>query len=331
MSKYKRYSVRTRDGWKLALYRYQAQQARGGPVLLVHGLGVNRFNLDAPDEEISLARYLHRQGHDVWVAELRGAGRSRPVGWPLKRYRPYDFDDYVHRDVPALLRHVLDSTGYPALHWVGHSLGGMLAYAALEHYDQDLFASVVTVGSPAFTAMKHPAVDLIYPLRHLLNIVSWVPQRATGYLGALFPKITINTVGAVLANPKNLSPAHMRALAHRALANPSSRLIQQVAGWYGGESGFSRTDGLLDYYSKLGRIRAPMLMVAGAEDKLTPLADLRFVYDAISSEDKEFLVCGREQGFSSDYGHIDLILGTRAQEEVYPHMLRWIEDHGIER
>jgi pimeloyl-ACP methyl ester carboxylesterase len=145
--------VRTRDGWRLALYRYPARHrsSRYGPVLLVHGLGANRFNMDAPVPEISLAQYLAARGHDVWVAELRGAGRSRPPGWPLTRRRTFDFDDYVQKDIPAILRRVLDDSGYPQINWVGHSMGGMLAYASMLQYDQRLFRRVVTIGSPVFT------------------------------------------------------------------------------------------------------------------------------------------------------------------------------------
>ena len=61
----------TRDGWKLATYRYQPDRPTSpwGPALLVHGLSANRFDLDAPDPEISVARYLHERGHDVAVYE----------------------------------------------------------------------------------------------------------------------------------------------------------------------------------------------------------------------------------------------------------------------
>ena len=77
--------VKTRDGWSLAVHRYWKGKgtSQWGPVLLVHGLGANRYDLDAPFPEISVARYLHSRAHDVWVIELRGSGKSRPPGWPL--------------------------------------------------------------------------------------------------------------------------------------------------------------------------------------------------------------------------------------------------------
>ncbi len=321
--------VRTRDGWRLAVYRYWKGKgsSRWGPVALVHGLGANRHNLDAPVPEISLARYLAERGHDVWVVELRGSGRSRAPLWPLRR-SSFDFDDYVHLDVPALIRHLLDQTGRPAFHWVGHSMGGMLAYAALEHYSQELFRSVVTVGSPGFTGVKHPVVDGLYRLRFMLAVLPWVPMRRAAGLASFFPGLLARVVGPVLANPEAMDRGHVRELARSAVTDLPAAMLEQFSDWYHDSTGFRRGDGLLDYVEHLHRIRAPILIVAGAGDALTPLADLAAVHELISSPDKKLLICGREQGFSIDYGHIDLILGKNARSEIYPHIATWIESHG---
>jgi len=318
----RRSTIRTRDNWRLAAYRYPGD--RGAPVLLCHGLGINRYDLDAPDEAISVARYLHGRGHDVWVVELRGAGRSRPPRWPLRGRRPWDFDDHVHRDVPAILRHVLDATGAPALHWVGHSMGGMLAYAALEHYDARLFATVTTIGSPAFTAMRHPWVDVMYRARPMLGVVRWLPYRRVGRWASLNPWFLHWLVGRLAANPDNIDRRQLARLVRVGLYDLPAELLDQFADWYAGE-GFARTDGLLDYHAHLARIAAPMLIIAGADDRLSPLEDLRQVFDAIASTDKELLIVGRDTGFSADYGHIDLVFGVRARDEVYPRIASWIE------
>ena len=51
-------------------------------------------------------------------------------------------------------------------------MGGMLAYAAMIQYDQRIFRSVVAIGSPVFTSVRHPAVDLVYRLRGLRRLAS---------------------------------------------------------------------------------------------------------------------------------------------------------------
>lgn len=323
--------IRTRDGWQLGCHHYPDQRgaARYGPVLLVHGLGANRYNLDSPHPDISVARYLHGRGHDVWVVELRGAGRSRQPGWPLRGKPQFDFDDHVHRDVPAFVRHVLDHTEASAVHWVGHSMGGMLAYAALEHYDEDLFRSVVTMASPAFTTLKHPHVDAAYKLRFLLKLFPWVRYRTMGKLASLSPWLLQEIVNGFSARKGQIEPAHLVYLARNALYDLPASLLEQFAEWYNSDGGFARGDGLLDYYDHLHRITTPMLIMAGADDVLIPISDVRSVFEAISSADKEFVICGTEQGYSTNYGHIDLVLGRQARVEIYPHISRWIESHPL--
>src|SRR5689334_6562124 len=68
--------ARTKDEWRVAVSRYRPAKPIGAdPLLLVHGLGANRYNFDLSDRT-SLARYLADAGYDVWVLELRGRGLS---------------------------------------------------------------------------------------------------------------------------------------------------------------------------------------------------------------------------------------------------------------
>ena len=56
------YRARTRDGWRLALYRHQpGRSSHQTPVLLCHGMSSNRWDMDGPGR-LSLARYLARLG-----------------------------------------------------------------------------------------------------------------------------------------------------------------------------------------------------------------------------------------------------------------------------
>src|SRR5262249_22017119 len=177
------YSARTRDGWRLALYRHRpARRAHATPVLLCHGMSSNRWDMDGPGE-VSLARYLAARGYDAWVVELRGAGRStRPTWWNGKRY-DWTFEDYVQHDAPAALRVVLNETGARQVHWVGHSMGGMIAYALLMSPVHRNIASAVTLGSPTMSDVGHPLLDFGVPYRGLLRLL---PQRVpTGVLARI--------------------------------------------------------------------------------------------------------------------------------------------------
>ena len=46
--------------------------------------------------------------------------------------------------------------------------------------------------------------------------------------------------------------------------------------------------------------------------------------------DAEFMLCGKAQGFSADYGHTDLLLGRRSREEIFPLLLDHLVRHDDE-
>ncbi len=102
--------VVTEDGAALALYRFEAEYTRAPPVLLLADVGFGRLLLEP------LAQYLAERGRTVYVAELRGQGRSSG-GASLRAH--------VHLDFPAIARVI----GEP-VDLVAHGYVGALALAA---------------------------------------------------------------------------------------------------------------------------------------------------------------------------------------------------------
>jgi len=323
------YFVRTNDGWRLAVHRYEpAASSHRTPVILCHGMSSNRWDMDGPGE-VSLARYLWASGYDVWVAELRGAGRSmRPRLWNGKRYN-WTFEDYVYHDVPAVLRLVLRHSAAQRVHWVGHSMGGMIGYAVLMTPLQTKIASAVTLGSPTMSRVGHPLLDLGVPYRWLLR---YLPDRVPlGILARLAAPLA-GPLMQVFEKPirelgwqrGNIDVPLLRSLMLLAVDDLPASLLREFARWYELRAMTDRY-GLFDFTEHLDRITTPMLIIAGNHDRLTPVEDLRFVFERIRSEEKEFRVIGRTTGARNDYSHVDLILGLHARDDVYPVILDWLD------
>ena len=325
------HAVRTRDGWRLALYRYRpARGAHATPVLLCHGMSSNRWDMDGPGR-LSLARYLRREGYDAWVVELRGAGRSmRPTWWNGKSYG-WSFEDYVQHDAPAALRIVLRETGASQVHWVGHSMGGMIAYALLMSPIHAKIASAVTLGSPTMSQVGHPLLDFGLPYRGLLRYVpNRLPLGLAARLGAPFAPLLAGLLERSISElgfrPGNADPALLRTLMLTAIDDLPASLLREFARWYETRAMHDRYQ-MFDFTEHLERVATPLLVIAGSHDELTPVRDLEAVYRRTASRDKAFRVIGRAHGFAHDYSHADLILGQHAPDDVYPVVRDWLDAH----
>lgn len=326
--KAKKFHAKTADGWKIALHRYEPRGPRlenQAPVFLCHGLGANRYNLDAPGR-LSLARWLCEQGFDCWVVELRGAGRSsRPHMLNRLRY-DWTFDDYVQRDIPAALNLVRKKTGSHRVHWVGHSMGGMVAYAYLMTQDQSRLRSLTAIASPSFARIAHPIMDRIVRFRKLLRLLPRLPYTSAGFLLVPLMPLVKETVGHIFGNPRNLRTRDLAKLVVLTPTDLPTSLIMQFGDWWA-DKGFCDSYNNINYARNLHRITTPSLIMAGAVDYLTPPPDLEYVFDNLAATDKRMMTFGRANGCRHDYGHIDLVLGHRARLEVWPHILDWLRNH----
>ena len=318
----------TQDGWEVPLYHLTPENRNSphNPIILAHGLGTNRFNLAPPIMEVSFTEYLRARGHDVWAIELRGAGRARYKGGSLFSRTPnYDFTDYVKYDLPALLDGLAQRTLATQFHWVGHSMGGWLGYAAAMLYGSERFTSLTAIASPAVTANQHFALRNAYPLRPLLKALRFVPAALAGQAGKLAPSIGAFAMNFLLANGKLIEPQYLKRLAPLALSPVSTKLIDQIAGWFDHNRNHPLELGW--QWDNLANVTTPVLALAGSVDQLAPEHNVRELLGRVSSTDKNLLVCGKHTGFSADFGHIDIMLSTPARLEIYPRIAQWLESH----
>lgn len=313
--------ARTADGWDLALHHYVGTRADLPPVILCSGYACNRHFLDF-DDRYSLARFLARRGFDTWILELRGHGLSEPAE---PRRLSWTFDDFVQHDVPAAIAYVRDHADRLPV-WIGHSMGGMVLYATLGQ-NQGVAASLaglVTMASPV--AFPPVASRMMRSLGQLLLAVPF-PDRLPQHdaLVLLWSMIGWSAgAAAVGMNPANMEPGVFTRALRLFMCNVPRAMLRQLAEWsLSGQ--FTSCDGRVDYRANLRRIAAPALIVAGAVDRLAPPETVRFAFDRISSESKRYREFGLHHGDSIDYGHVDLIFGRRAPEEVFATVADWIE------
>jgi pimeloyl-ACP methyl ester carboxylesterase len=309
----------TSDGWRIAVLRYRPDKpSPHAPVLLVHGIAANRYNLDLTDET-SLAKHLRGLGFDVFIVELRGRGFSlRPKLFSGLRYE-WSFDDYAERDLPCAADIVKRTTGAPSLHVVGFSTGALAAYAWLSDPHRSVeVASLVSIGGAAsFKRLgKVLSARLIRSFRFLRH--RWMLRVLAPVSGYWHPSPL-----QIVHNPENMDGAVQRRIMVNMIANFSRNELLQYSDWILNDV-FRSIDQRRDYRSELGRITVPSLFLAGPRDALSPPDAVKATHDAVGAADKQFVLFSRAQGMTVNYGHFDLVVGQKAPTEVFPVISAWL-------
>ena len=339
----------TADRWELELKRYRLVQGPPAqdrlPVVLCHGLACCERFWDLT-EELSLARYMAGRGYDVWVPSLRGSGLStKPPLYVLRelfQYRrpalgrcfpgaarpgsfDWNFDDHVLRDLPAIIDVVKGETGHSRVVWVGHSMGAMAMYGYLERSGRDDVAALVASAGPIHL---EPPADWSTRLalrcravvrfgRALLNAQFFA---GVGVLTAHLP------YEGLRCNRRNVDSHVMRRAYRHVIQDVPPGLLKQFLA-FAVTCKLTSVDGEFDYTAEIGRLKVPILCLVGKVDRICVPAALRYAYDHTGSDDRTWREIGVQEGFSADYGHLDLILGRNARREIYPIIAEWIARH----
>ncbi len=320
-----RLEARTRDGWRIALLRYRPSgPPKGLPVLLCHGVSANARNLDL-DEAHSLARWMAAHGREAFTMSLRGTGDSDHPDAAKGRTPSYSIDTLADEDLPAAIARVEELTSAPKVDFIGHSMGGILAYLYLARGGDQIHA-LVTLGSPARFAwgsalegLMRRASALAPAMPDLVDVPALA--RAVPLAGAVDTPLDL-----LLYNPNNLRPATYRKLLREGLGTVSSGVVRQFARFLE-RDGLVSADGSIDYRPLLADKRVCALVIAGKLDRVAPAPAVKAGYDLLGAQ-KSFFVAGEENGLRFDYGHMDLILGERASEELWPRLVRFLDSCG---
>jgi len=316
--------ARTEDGVAVALHRYlpKGKVKRNHPIILCHGFGANRFNIDF-DDRVSLAAWLANRGFDCFVLELRGSGWSMPPNnYPGGRWNIH-MEDFIHKDIPTVIDKVKSLTGAEKIHWVGHSMGGMVHYAYTIENGSKRIQSATTIGSPANFRYLDSLQKVSRRFGWLLKYFPALHQRV--YMFFLLPIAgRFNDIaGRGFVWPENSDMHILRSAVVNLVANLPSPLTAQFAG-YILEGEFKSSAGR-SWQNDLTEVEHPVFCLAGSKDFFARPEGIGWVYEKLGSPDKKLRIFGKAYGDSTEYGHGDLVLGLAAPAEVYPEILQWLE------
>ncbi|MEP7123516.1 MAG: alpha/beta fold hydrolase [Byssovorax sp.] len=288
------------------------------PVLLIHGYGQNRYAWHLPSR--SFSNHLAQSGFDVFNLDLRGHGRSRHLG----ARRPNHITDFVREDVPAAVDEVRRLSGNRPVFLVGHSLGGLIAYAAAGPLDGAL-AGVATLGSPyLFTKGSWPLRVLGGAMLALDRRTS-LGQGTVGLKGLgeamrlarlfvdspIFP-LPIRGFARGSMEPEVLEQHMSLAMDSGSIAVLRHMFLDAAEARQNGH----RLGGLYGYAGVFEALDLPLLVIAGAVDDLAPPASVEPAFQLSRARDKSYRVFPR--------GHIDLVMGRDSPTSIWPLLTAWL-------
>jgi pimeloyl-ACP methyl ester carboxylesterase len=225
--------------------------------------------------------------------------------------------------LPAAVEEVKRHAGGRPIFLVGHSLGGLISYAAAPTLNGAI-GGIVTIGSPYHFTRGSPSLTAISYVLGALGRARGVPRSVPIHLAPwgmllsatrriaesrLYP-IPLRGWAAGGLEP-NVLEEHLRLAFDRAGVGDMLDMFE----WASDKRFMGAAS---DYGERFEKLDVPLLVVAGASDDLAPPASVRPGYSRSRSTDKRYEVV--------PLGHIDLLVGRDAPLITWPLVTKWIAE-----
>jgi predicted alpha/beta hydrolase len=268
----------------------------GIPVFMVHG-SIENGKIFYSSSGKGLAPFLASKGYDVFVADLRGRGESKPS---VNSNSDFGLEEILETDFPLYINKIQEIKGSLPQVWVSHSWGGVLMMAYLAKKIND-----VSISSMVFFGTKRRIS--IFSLKKLFMIdFSW----------NLLAKLFIKIYGYLPAKKLKLGSDDETKNTHH---QTNHWVISKK--WLHWKNGF-------DYKKALQNIKLPP--ITGANDSvLGHPKDVQELMHEASVKKYVFKIIGKKQGHLHDYDHITLLTHPDAPKDHFVEVLNFIESHKI--
>ncbi|KAL4620010.1 hypothetical protein ACB092_06G123200 [Castanea dentata] len=343
------HKVTTRDGYILSMQRIP--EGRSGktpgkrpPVLLQHGLMMDGITwlLLPPDQ--SLTFLLADNGFDVWLANTRGSKYSRghtSLSPNEPAYWDWSWDELVAYDLPATFQYVHDKAGQK-LHYVGHSLGTLIALAAFsKHQLLNVLRSTALLCPIAYMGQIVSPLAKIAADNFLAEVIYWLGINEFNPRGAAVIKLLkdiCNKSGVDCTNLLTAFTGHNCCLNssivdvfldHEPQSTATKSMIHLAQMIREGSIA------MYDYNDEVENIKhygqptppvynmtsipndLPFFLSYGGADALADVKDVKLLLDNLKDHDGDKLVVQ----YRDDYAHADYVMGQNAKQVVYDPLM----------
>jgi polyhydroxyalkanoate synthase subunit PhaC len=303
---------------KTTLYRYRSsERTHPIPVLLVFAL-INRPDIFDLARGRSFVEFLLAEGYDVFLVDW---------GEPDEEDADLGLEYYACEALPWAMRETLRASGQEELSLLGWCIGGTLCamHAAIEPDSsaRNLVLLTTPIDTDGALYTKWLRRDSFDP-ETVTDTYAAIPGGAVDFANKMMKPVT-NYWTTYRKLWDDVLAGKDRRAAYQPMAkwvadNPPfpARAYREWITWMYKENrlvgGRLRLDG---QRVKLDRIEQSLLVVTAGADHIAPPPGTRPLLDLVSSEDVTH--------FDRPGGHIGLMAGSRAREEIWPDIAEWLE------
>jgi pimeloyl-ACP methyl ester carboxylesterase len=269
---------------------------QGIPILMIHGM-VEDGRIFYHKSGKGLGSYMAQQGYDVYIADLRGIGQSRPK---INKDSQHGQTETIQQDIPALMRFVLEHSGHKQLHLMAHSWGGVYLNSSLLFQPEliplvlssTFFGSKRTVRANTFE--RYLKISLVW------NRLSLVASKRAGYLEAIKYKLGSE--------------------------NETHKTHSQCVGWVQNDAWVDSDDGF-DYGAAAKTTSLPpTLHIAAIRDiSMGHRFDVKAFMKESGPHKAEYKLLAKKHGNQLDYDHINMLTAKECVNDHFPDVLSWIK------
>lgn len=315
--------VFTKHTMRLLRYRRDTVAQHAEPVLLCYALVNRPYILDLQPNKSVVEQYLKR-GFEVYMIDW---------GVPSDGDRGLTLEDYVCDFLQAAVDHVLHDGGRGKLHLLGYCMGGTFSamLAALKPHLVETLTLLATpidfTGSTSllaeWTKRNHFDVDAF--VNAYGNCPAWFLQMCFLNMKPVQNVLEKNVaLYEQMKDPKFLSSYFaMERWVNDNIPVAGETFREFVKKLYQENQLVSGRLRLGSQRIDLGRITCPLLLLTASQDHLVPPSSTEGIRPYVASKDVTSL--------SVDAGHVGLVVGGKAQKQLWPEATRWLVDRSTPR
>ncbi|WP_139488078.1 GMC family oxidoreductase N-terminal domain-containing protein [Brevibacillus dissolubilis] len=331
------YALQTADDVRLRLTRYQG--GTKGPILVAHGVGQSSAMYTIDTVETNFVEYMCANGYDVWLFDWRASivlDSSKQM---------FSCDDVAQYDFPAAVSKVREVTGADTVQVVARCVASICFHMAMLSGLQGVRSAVaLQIG----THMKLPLIGKVKVGLHIPDILDAVGvDELNAYVDSkrswrdkLFDMALkfypmeqddechhaicrrIAFMYGVVYNHEQLNELTHQTV-HEYFGATNMRIFEHL-GRIGREEKLVSIDGDDIYMPHLDRLAIPISYIHGGENKVFLPKGTEITYDLLCETNGAGLYNRYE---IPNYGHLDCEIGKHADRDVFPYILKDLDQH----